>query len=107
MSEVSSSGRLPLIVSFRQDRKRVSSAKSPLVDQVPTSPTSSQMQKVEPSRIVIAMAYGSELLLTILEGELCARALTTSSSTLTWSGRVTANATHSAMSSGVSGSTFA
>ena len=28
-------------------------------------------------------AYGSELLLTILEGELCARALTTSSSTLT------------------------
>ena len=71
---------MPSIVSFRQDRKRVSSAKSPLVDQVPTSPTSSQMQNVEPSRIVIAMRYESR---KILEGELCARALTTGSSTLT------------------------
>src|SRR5919197_564224 len=50
LSEVSNSGRSPLIVSFRQDRKRVSSAKSPST--LPCrSPSSSQMQKVAPSRI--------------------------------------------------------
>ena len=41
----------------------------------------------------------------ILDAVDCASALTTSSSTLTWFGRVTANRMHSAMSSGVSGST--
>ena len=42
---------LPLIVSRSTERKRVSCAKNPLVSS-PTSPRSSQMQKVEPSRIV-------------------------------------------------------
>jgi hypothetical protein len=57
LSEVRSSGRFPSIVSFRIERNRVSSAKRPLVAQPPRSPTSSQMQNVEPSRIVIAIAY--------------------------------------------------
>ncbi len=47
----SGSGVLPLIVSASFERKRVSSAKSPLVSP-PTSPSSSQMQNVDPSRIV-------------------------------------------------------
>src|SRR5919198_2375818 len=50
LSEVSSSGRSPLIVSFRAERKRVSSANSPST--LPwRSPSSSQMQNVAPSRM--------------------------------------------------------
>ena len=44
--------RAPLIRSSSRERKRVSSAKKPLV-RPSRSPISSQMQKVEPSRIVI------------------------------------------------------
>src|SRR5207248_3217596 len=44
---------------------------------------------------------------TMRTGLDCARALTTSSSTFTCGGRVSAKSTHSATSSGVSGSTFA
>src|SRR6186997_2742998 len=44
-------GVAPFSVSFSRERKRVSSAKRPLVWS-PTSPRSSQMQKVDPSRIV-------------------------------------------------------
>ena len=50
LSEESSSGRWPLIVSLSPERKRVSSAKRPST--LPwRSPSSSQMQKVAPSRI--------------------------------------------------------
>ena len=47
------SGRAPLIVSTHRERKRVSSANSPIVGSE-MSPSSSETQKVEPSRIVNA-----------------------------------------------------
>ena len=49
-SDESSSGRSPLIVSLKCERKRVSSAKSPSTSRS-MSPTRLQMQKVEPSRM--------------------------------------------------------
>jgi hypothetical protein len=51
LPDESGSGVTPLSVSVRRERKRVSSANRPLVFS-PTSPMSSQMQKVDPSRIV-------------------------------------------------------
>src|SRR6266536_2451236 len=51
LSEVRSSGRSPLIVRLKFERKRVSSANSPST--LPwRSPSSSQMQNVAPSRIL-------------------------------------------------------
>ena len=55
-----SSGFAPLIVSFSRDRKRVSSANRPLVSPS-RSPISSQMQKVDPSRIVSAITARARL----------------------------------------------
>src|SRR6478609_767624 len=51
LPDESSSGGLPSMVSSSRERKRVSSANSPCVFSR-TSPRSSQMQNVEPSRIV-------------------------------------------------------
>ena len=45
------SGRAPLIVSTQRERKRVSWAKNPIVGSE-MSPSSSETQNVEPSRIV-------------------------------------------------------
>jgi len=47
----SGSGRAPLTFRQSRERKRVSCVKKPLVSS-PTSPRSSQMQNVDPSRIV-------------------------------------------------------
>ena len=52
--EESSSGVAPLTVRQSRERKRVSSANRPCVSAA-MSPRSSQMQKVEPSRIVRAI----------------------------------------------------
>ena len=46
-----SSGRAPLTVRTQRERKRVSSAKKPIVGSA-MSPSSSETQNVEPSRIV-------------------------------------------------------
>ena len=80
-------------------------AKNPLVGQ-PKSPLWSQTQKVDPSRIV------SDTLRVLVDVERrmrppldCASALTTSSSTFTCGGRVSANTMQSAMSSGCIAST--
>ena len=98
----SRSGFAPLIVRQSRERKRVSSANRPCVSPS-MSPRSSQMQKVEPSRIVSAIRR-LRAIRTALDW---ASALTTSSSTFTCGGRVSAKTTHSATSSGRSGSTFA
>jgi hypothetical protein len=50
LSDERSNGRCPLIVSLKRERKRVSSVNSPSPSRW-RSPTSSQMQKVAPSRI--------------------------------------------------------
>ena len=78
----------------------MSCAKKPLVSAA-MSPRSSQMQNVDPSRIVEHQAS----LRTIRPPLDCARALITISSIFTCSGRVIAKRTQSATSSAVSGST--
>ena len=98
----SSNGRLPLMVMFNEERKRVSSANSPSTS-APKSPRSSQMQNVAPSRIRNCSAMRHSRIIRAPDD--CARALTTSSSTFTCGGRVTAKRTHSAMSSGLIAST--
>src|SRR5581483_8080173 len=56
----SDSGREPSTRSTARERKRVSDAKKPVADALPsTSPCSSQTQNVDPSRIVIAMGHPS------------------------------------------------
>ena len=85
---------------LERERKRVSSANSPLV--LPSrSPISSQMQKVDPSRIVSAIGTYFRTMRAPLD---CAMAFTTISSMFTCAGRVNANRTQSATSSAVTGS---
>ena len=98
----SRSGGDPATESTSRERNRVSCAKKPLVSAA-MSPRSSDMQNVDPSRIVSTRA--PHVLRTTLAPPDCASALTTISSTLTCSGRVSANMTQSATSSGVTGST--
>ncbi len=93
----------PCTESRRRERNRVSCAKKPLVSAA-MSPRSSDMQNVDPSRIVNTRD-DRHVLRTTLAPLDCASALTTISSTLTCNGRVRANMTQSATSSGVTGST--
>ena len=98
--EESGSGVAPPTVSTSLERNRVSCAKNPLVF-APMSPRSSEMQNVDPSRIVSTSYSPWRTIRAPLD---CWSALITISSTLTWSGRVSAKSTQSAISSGVTGS---
>ena len=87
------------MVSTQRERKRVSWAKRPIVGSE-MSPSSSETQNVEPSRIVKG-TFGFYSSLTIASWLACWSGLTTISSTTMCAGRVTAHRMQSVTSSGV------
>ena len=99
LPDESSSGRSPLIVSSRRERKRVSSAKKPARR---AADVAELVADAEGRALEDRERHDAASLPRMMRAPLdCASALTTISSTFTCGGRVTAKRTQSAMSSGV------